>query len=570
MKKLFTLIILLNSLLSLAQTCPTNRYLDPLFSVTKQSNVVFGNAPAIPAVYVSESVTIDQDLTMDVFQPTGDTASKRPLIIFAFGGGYIFGTKDDSDIQGLCDYFAQRGYVTASINYRKGLNATSNTSAVRAIYRAAQDFSSAIRWFKHFSSNYKVDTNYIFVGGSSAGSFSAMHAVFMEDSDRPQETFADGFPNFMPSLGCLTCTGNNYPHTNQVKGILNCWGALLNKNFIDAGDKVDILSVHGTVDPIVPYNSGSPFSASLIVQSVDGSAPIHTRAQQVGLQSKLLAYEGEGHCVWGICVLNAWAPGSPTQYYNPILDSMRLHMYPMLRPSNANIVGPTQVCQGDTAVYWTNGSDATRFCWQISGGIIIESTPNNGAIKVIWGTTGQATITLVPYSGIGAAGSAVSIPVEVNSYPAIPVITQQGDTLSTASGLSYQWYQDGQVISGATENTYIISQTGNYSVQVTNTGGCSVISDAVYAEHTVIQPNSITENNIGIKLYPNPSNGIIVLEGATLSNISIYNSMGQLCNWLSVEQLGAKTTINHALPKGVYYLKATTANATLAKIFAVE
>lgn len=273
MKLLLTTIVFLFSYIAvLAQNCPTNRYVDAIFNVTKQSNVVFGNAPSIPPVYVSESVTINQDLTMDIFLPTGDTASKRPLIIFAFGGGYIFGTKDDSDIQGLCDYFARRGYVTASINYRKGLNAASETSALRAIYRGAQDWSSAVRWFKQFSTTYKVDTNYIFAGGSSAGSFGALHMAYAEESDKPAAANASGFPSFNPDLGCLSCSGNNYAHSNRVKAILNCWGALLNKNFVDASDDIPIISVHGMADPIVPYNSGSPFSASLIIQSVDGSS----------------------------------------------------------------------------------------------------------------------------------------------------------------------------------------------------------------------------------------------------------------------------------------------------------
>ncbi|UPT65881.1 MAG: T9SS type A sorting domain-containing protein [Sphingobacteriales bacterium JAD_PAG50586_3] len=557
MKKFFTLIIILSGLAATAQ-CPTDRYLAPQFAVTKQSNVVFANAPAIPAVYVSEAVTINEDITMDIFQPVGDTASKRPLIIFAFGGGYIFGTKDDSDIQGLCDYFARRGYVTASINYRKGLNATSNTSAVRAIYRGAQDWSSAVRWFKEFSGTYKVDTNYIFAGGSSAGSFGALHMAYADDSNKPPEANGTGFPTFNPDLGCLSCSGNNYQHSNNVKAVLNCWGAMLDKNFIDAGDKPILFSTHGTADPIVPFNSGSPFSASLLVQSVDGSNPLNQRAQSVGIPTKFIPYPNQGHCVWGICILNAWSPGSPTEFYNPILDSMRVFMYPLLQPTNATITGPTELCKGDTAVYWAGATNGIRKCWQVTGGEIIDQTPNGGAIKVVWATDGVFDVSVIPYSTVGAAGNATHQAVTVSTYPDInAAISQNGDTLFVEnSPYTYQWYLEGQAINGANTNTYVISQTGTYTVEITNSGGCSIQSAPTYAEHIIIEePNGINENAVDLHIYPNPNYGTILIEGNRKVDVAIYNSLGEACNITSIDYQTDMTLIRHNLPPGIYYAK---------------
>lgn len=553
--------------------CPTDRYLAPQFNVTKQSNVVYANAPAIPAVYVSEAVTVNEDITMDIFQPVGDTANKRPLIIFAFGGGYIFGTKDDSDIQGLCDYFAKRGYVTASINYRKGLNATSNNSAVRAIYRGAQDWSSAVRWFKEFSGTYKVDTNYIFVGGSSAGSFGALHMAYADDSNKPPEANASGFPNFNPDLGCLSCSGNNYNHSNKVKAVLNCWGAMLDKNFIDANDTPILFSTHGTADPIVPFNSGSPFSASIVVQSVDGSNPLNTRAQSVGIPTKFIPYEGQGHCVWGICVLNAWAPGSPTEFYNPILDSMRVFMYPLLQPTNATITGPTQLCVGDTAVYWAANTNGVRKCWQVTGGQIIDQTPNGGAIKVVWNTEGVFDVAVTPYSTVEAAGNTTHQSITVSAYPDINVaISQNGDTLFVEnSPFTYQWYLEGQAISGANTNTYVISQSGTYTVEITNNAGCSIQSAPTYAEHTIIEePNGINENAVDLHIYPNPNYGTILIEGDRKVDVAIYNSVGEACNITSIDYLKDMTVIRHNLPPGIYYVKLVIAGDYTAWTFIVK
>ncbi|MCS7000782.1 MAG: T9SS type A sorting domain-containing protein, partial [Candidatus Kapabacteria bacterium] len=64
---------------------------------------------------------------------------------------------------------------------------------------------------------------------------------------------------------------------------------------------------------------------------------------------------------------------------------------------------------------------------------------------------------------------------------------QQGGTLyvvqPTSGIVSYQWYADGSPISGATNSTYVIptNQTGtrNYTVKVTDAGGCEKLSNTI-------------------------------------------------------------------------------------------
>ena len=78
-------------------------------------------------------------LRMDIYQPQGDTLSRRPVIIFCFGGGFVDGKRTDADMVALARSFAQRGFVTASIDYRLGMNLTDPEKAKRAVYRALQD-----------------------------------------------------------------------------------------------------------------------------------------------------------------------------------------------------------------------------------------------------------------------------------------------------------------------------------------------------------------------------------------------------------------------------------------------
>lgn len=560
-----------------AQNCPTaGRYLNPIFGIQKIPDVEFGTAPAIPLVYVAEGVTIQQDLTMDVFVPLDQTVAKRPLLVFAFGGGFIVGTKDDSDIQGLCDYFARRGYVTASINYRKGLNAASSNSAIRAVYRSIQDYSAAIRYLKHNAEAYKIDTNYVFAGGVSAGGFAAMHMAYMDENQRPPETFADGFPNFQPDLGCIDCSGNTLPHSRRVQAVVNCWGAMFSPNLLDATDKAPLFSFHGQEDLIVPYNTGAPFSASILLPDVYGSFPLHNRANQIGLPNILNSYPDEGHNVWGFNINNNWAPGSPTQYYNPFLDSIKTYLYPLLVPTaNLTIQAQTFGCVGDTAIILTqNGQPNLTYCWQTEGCEILQSSATNSFLVVRWTSPGQHTFTLTPVNQLGVGGQTNTVTIDVGAPPPAPTLTVTNDSLiSTTSQGAFTWYYNGQANPTlGTTNTTTATQNGTYFTQLTTPQGCSAFSDTVTitlpppdttgTTDTTDVTDTLTVNTSiaqpQFTLYPNPSSGqtTITLNSPALANLSLYNSLGQ-------QLLNTPVKQNYTLPllaSGIYIVSIQTPN----------
>jgi parallel beta-helix repeat protein len=53
--------------------------------------------------------------------------------------------------------------------------------------------------------------------------------------------------------------------------------------------------------------------------------------------------------------------------------------------------------------------------------------------------------------------------------------------ITACNGMSsYQWYRNGNLLTGDTNNTLNVSQVGNYYVEVTNSYGCSAYSDSVY------------------------------------------------------------------------------------------
>ena len=100
-----------------------------------------------------ETITYSEpyNLAMDIYTPDGDNYTNRPLIIFAHGGAFIGGTKTNTTMIDLCETFAKRGYVTASISYRLATHSTV----------LGTDFSSlgGLLWQTNLNNGIKMNIN---------------------------------------------------------------------------------------------------------------------------------------------------------------------------------------------------------------------------------------------------------------------------------------------------------------------------------------------------------------------------------------------------------------------------
>ena len=87
------------------------RYRDPIFSaVTVTSNVTYGSAVNL------ENQTIT--LQLDMYQPTGDTVTSRPAIVWVHGGSFSGGDKTSPELVDEATTFSKEGYLNVSIDYR--------------------------------------------------------------------------------------------------------------------------------------------------------------------------------------------------------------------------------------------------------------------------------------------------------------------------------------------------------------------------------------------------------------------------------------------------------------------
>jgi dienelactone hydrolase len=249
------------------------RYLDEIFStVNRTSNITYGSATGIN----NQPVT----LRLHVFTPAGDQVAGRPLIIFIHGGGFTTGNLDDPRILAQCERFARRGYVTASVQYRLGLESNTMISYFEANLRGAQDIRAAIRFMRSNAQTYGVNPNRIFLAGQSAGGYVALAAAYL---DKVNE-YTPGAN--IQRWGQPEGNSNSIQASSAITAVVNLWGAIIDTNWIESGN-VPVASLHGTNDATVPHTSNTygMFSTPRII----------AKANNLGIISQQKLIQGMGH-----------------------------------------------------------------------------------------------------------------------------------------------------------------------------------------------------------------------------------------------------------------------------------
>lgn len=240
-------------------------------------------------------------LLVDIYEPSGDTESSRPLIIFMHGGTFIAGSKDGDDVKPLAEMFAKKGYVTASISYRLGMDnllsitGPSEGDASEAVFRATQDARAAVRFFRKSVAEegnpYGIDPENIYLVGSSAGGFMALHLAYLTDAANIPASINFSKPGL---TGGIEGDSGNPGYASDVKAIVNLAGALGDANWMQAGD-TPVLSMHGDEDETVPYGTDIISVVIFDIIVVDGSLTVHTRAEDIGLKHCFKPFYGAGH-----------------------------------------------------------------------------------------------------------------------------------------------------------------------------------------------------------------------------------------------------------------------------------
>jgi hypothetical protein len=139
-----------------------------------------------------------------------------------------------------------------------------------------------------------------------------------------------------------------------------------------------------------------------------------------------------------------------------------------------NQSGPLTGCVGDSILLSSNTDPSFTYQWNKNG------IPVSGATSSSFYPTQSGSYTVTIYQNNCPVTSA-GISVTMNALPSVPNITSSGTivpcsggsmTLTAPSGFTnYLWN------TGSTASSLVVSQSGNYSVSVTNSNGCSQTSN---------------------------------------------------------------------------------------------
>jgi len=381
--------------------CESDRYQKKVFNnIRITSDLTYGSAQNV--------VGFNQSLELDFYEPapTEEYLTKRPLVVMFFGGAYILGGKADADMLAWCDSLAHYGYACASVEYRldNAFNFALPNQGARAAYRAIQDGRAAIRYLLEDPNGFgfNVDPDHIYTGGESAGAITAIHIAYLEEIERPAETYSIGFS---PDLGCIDCSGNSYVQPFSIAGVIDLWGATLDLNFLDVTENVPMVIIHGDQDTTVPFGTGPPFGVPLF-PTMYGGLPMDADLTAKNICHQFFPYPGEGHVIYGI---PTGVVTFPNQYWPPIFAQGHEFLYDKtLRFDSPVPSGELMVCENATETYEVPAVAGSIYCWDVVNGTIVST--NNNQVTVQWNNS-PGYLTLTETNCIDVVGTAQTIEV---------------------------------------------------------------------------------------------------------------------------------------------------------------
>ncbi|HEX5000935.1 MAG TPA: PKD domain-containing protein [Bacteroidia bacterium] len=172
----------------------------------------------------------------------------------------------------------------------------------------------------------------------------------------------------------------------------------------------------------------------------------------------------------------------------------------VILPVAAFTANDTAFCE-ETCLFFTDLSqnNPTSWQWYFEGAIPDTSSLQNPT-QICYDDTGTFDVTLIVTNASGIDTLVYANYITVYANPPTPLISASSDTLCTVPFMAgYQWYYNNSVlIPGAVNYCYIAIFPGTYSVQITDSSGCSSFSDPYVI-------TSIRDVNAPVTaLFPNP------------------------------------------------------------------
>ncbi|MFN7014173.1 MAG: proprotein convertase P-domain-containing protein, partial [Bacteroidia bacterium] len=193
----------------------------------------------------------------------------------------------------------------------------------------------------------------------------------------------------------------------------------------------------------------------------------------------------------------------------------------------------TSICSGSSATISVTNGSFSSYSWN-------GTTGNNSSITV--NQAGTYSVSTTDNNGCNATSNSITITVNT---PTTPTISQNGNVLTSSPASSYQWYFNGSPISGATSQSYTATQNGSYTVEITDSNGCTALSNPVNVITFGIEE---AENKIAFTIFPNP----------TSNNFNIEPENGNIIYSITISSITGNIIYNHTNVVGKQYIDCNT------------
>jgi len=237
-------------------------------------------------------VASGHEAKLDVYRPA-HAAGTLPVLMMIHGGGWLFGTKEDSVLY-LLPYL-QMGFSVVNVEYRMG--------SVSLAPAAVEDCLCALHWIGRNAKKYQFDLGKVVVTGGSAGGHLALTTAMIppsagfenecayEDDQGWTGTFVDSRPKVAAVVNWFGITDvADMLQGPNMRGYAVSWlGGSPNRE--DLAKRVSpltyvrsglppILTIHGDADKLVPHAH---------------AVRLHEALTRAGVRNELLTVPGAGH-----------------------------------------------------------------------------------------------------------------------------------------------------------------------------------------------------------------------------------------------------------------------------------
>lgn len=230
------------------------------------------------------------------------------------------------------------------------------------------------------------------------------------------------------------------------------------------------------------------------------------------------------------------------------------------KPATAGVInGPVHVCVPANGVEYSIAAIdyADSYEWTVPAGVTVVSGSGTNSITVNFAASATSGVFKVFASNeCGNGASSPNLTVTTASIPPTPTITYNDGTLTSSAATGNQWYKDGVAIAGATEQTYVTTETGSFTVIVTIDGCSSEESEAL-----IVTSNSSLNELNSMQIQPVPNDGKFKL----LANVGKQ----QVCTLEIISNTGAFIYKEEGLVVGSKFSKEIDITGSPAGIYMV-